>query len=73
MFNEFDTFRLSKPLADDDTVPVGSRGVILTVYGGCPCAYEVEFPNGEAGNLGRESTYAITDEFMAPDCSDGAD
>jgi hypothetical protein len=70
MFNEYDTFRLSKPLADDATVPVGTRGVVLTVYGGCPCAYEVEFPNRDAGNIGKELTYAITDDFMGPDYSD---
>jgi hypothetical protein len=72
-FNEFDAFRLSKPLPDDDTIPVGTRGFVLTIYGGCPCAYEVEFPNGEAGNLGKESTDSITDDFMEPDSSARAD
>ena len=67
MFNEFDTFRLAKPLVAGDTIPVATRGVVLTVYGGCPCGYEVEFPDGAAGNLGRELTYTITDDFMAPD------
>jgi hypothetical protein len=67
MFKEFDSFRLSKPILDDDTIPVGTRGFVLDIYGGDPCAYEVEFPNGAAGNLGKQSSLSLTEDFMAPD------
>ena len=65
MFNEYDTFLLSQQLPDD-SIPVGTCGVVLMVFEVDPCAYEVEFPDGKGGNLGKSMTYTITDEFMSP-------
>ena len=66
MFNEYDTFILSQPLADA-TIPVGTRGAVLMVLGGEPISYEVEFPDGRGGNLGKDISYTITEEFMRRD------
>jgi Domain of unknown function (DUF4926) len=63
MFKEYDVFRLKKALADD-SVPIGTRGVVLIVYQGPPRAYEVEFPDGFGGSLGSAINYTITDEYM---------
>jgi hypothetical protein len=59
-------FRLKRPI-EDAPIPVGARGAILDVYGGSPCAYEVEFPDGSGGNLNGTMTFAITEDFMEPD------
>jgi len=67
MFNEYETFRLSRELPDDNTIPVGTRGVVLMVLGGSPYEYEVEFPDGSGGNLGKSLTYTISEEFMKQD------
>lgn len=69
MYSEYDTFSLSKELPDDDTVPLGTRGVVLMVFGGNPCQYEVEFPNEDGGNLGKSTTYTITEDFMVRDAT----
>lgn len=66
MYNEYDTFILAKPLTDT-TIPVGTRGVVLMVLGGEPTAYEVEFPDGQGGNLGKEISYTITANHMRSD------
>jgi Domain of unknown function (DUF4926) len=66
MFNLYDTFRLRKPLPDV-AIPVGSVGVVLMVFDGPRPAYEVEFPDGEGGNLGREITFTIDEDFMDSD------
>jgi hypothetical protein len=34
------------------------------VFDGTPRAYEVEFPDGRGGNLGRTLTFTITEDFM---------
>jgi len=65
MFNEHDVFILQRALPDG-TVPAGTRGVVLMVFGGSPCSYEVEFPDGHGGNLGAEITYTLTDDDMRP-------
>ncbi len=70
-FNDYDTFILAKPLADP-TVPVGTRGVVLMTLGGEPAVYEVEFPNGNGGNLGKDISYTITVDHMKPDSTKAA-
>lgn len=63
MFNDYDTFVLTRE-TDDGSVPAGTVGVVLMVLGGVPCAYEVEFPDGDGGNLGDEMTYTISEKMM---------
>lgn len=63
-FEQYSAFRLSKPIPDDDTVPVGHIGYILEIYGGEPCAYEVEFPDGKGCNSGKWPTRALTEDYM---------
>jgi hypothetical protein len=65
MFNEYDSFRLVKPLSDA-TIPVGTRGVVLMVFGGQPYQYLVEFPDGRGGNLGQPEmgVYTISEDCM---------
>jgi len=63
VFKEHETFILCRPLADT-TIPVNTCGVILMVLGGQPCSYEVEFPDGQGGNLGKEVTYTVTEDFL---------
>lgn len=65
MFEEYDSFILVQPLKDA-TIPIGTRGVVLMILGGDPTSYEVEFPDGKGGNLGKESTYTITAVYMQP-------
>lgn len=65
-FRKYEPFRLAKPL-DDSTIPVMSRGVVLEVFGGSPCQYEVEFPDCEGGNLGNSLTYTISEDQMTVD------
>ena len=62
-FIEYETFILAKPLADT-TIAVGSRGVVLMALGGKPETYEVEFPDGEGGNIGMEISYTVTIDQM---------
>ena len=65
MFREYERFQLAQPLPSE-TIPVGTVGVVLIVYEGVPCAYEVEFvDHTTGGNLGSRSTFTITDEFMS--------
>jgi hypothetical protein len=61
MFKEYQCFRLRKPLPDN-SVPTGTIGVVLIVFSASD--YEVEFPDGNGGNLGIASTYTITQEYM---------
>ena len=63
MYNEYDTFRLRKELPDK-TIPIGTLGVVLMVFDGPPLAYEVEFPDGQGGNMGSELTFTISEDFM---------
>ena len=70
MFHDYDTFRLCRELPEDSTIPVGTVGVVLMVFGGTPCAYEVEFPDGKGGNLGGSVSYTISEEFMSPEIGD---
>ena len=63
MFKEYAIFTLKKPLSEAG-LAAGTKGVVLVVYGGSPPAYEVEFPDGEGGNLGADLTYTITEEYM---------
>jgi hypothetical protein len=65
MFRQFEIFRLIKALPDG-SVPIGTTGAVLEVFGGEPREYEVEFPDGNGGNLGRSITYTISEEFMLP-------
>jgi hypothetical protein len=66
MFNEYDMFELACPVSDG-SIPLGTRGVVLMVFGGDPCAYEVEFPDGQGGNLGDAMTYTIREDAMSED------
>jgi hypothetical protein len=63
MFSEYEVFELVNSV-QDDSVPTGSRGVVLMVFEGDVVSYEVEFPDGEGGNLGNEVTYTITESQM---------
>ena len=64
MFNEYDSFWLRRQLPDE-SIPIGTRGVVLMVFEGPPRAYEVEFPDGRGSNLGKALTYTVTEEFMS--------
>lgn len=63
MYDEYETFILAKELSDK-TIPKGTSGVVLMILDTNPCTYEVEFPDGKGGNLGKELTYTITEIFM---------
>jgi hypothetical protein len=63
-FAEYDVFVLARELADK-SVPIGTHGVVLLVFDGDFRAYEVEFPDGNGGNLGNSLTYTLTDDDMA--------
>lgn len=63
MFREYDSFRLRKPIPGEH-IPMGAPGVVLMVFD--VHAYEVEFPDGQGGNLGSESTFTLTDDYMEP-------
>lgn len=65
MFNEYDTFRLTRPIPHQP-IPVGSVGVVLMVFHGEKPEYEVEFPDGHGGNLGTSPTHTIGEHFMEP-------
>jgi Domain of unknown function (DUF4926) len=57
MFKEYDCFRLRKALPNE-SLQVGTIGVILMVFDSPSRAYEVEFPDGTGGNLGTQLTSA---------------
>ena len=63
-FEQYECFALSRSIPGDDSIAIGTVGVVLEIYGGSPCAYEVEFPDGRGGNLGAQTTYALTEELM---------
>lgn len=65
MFNEYDYFRLRR-LLPNESIPLGTRGVVLMVFDDPSRAYEVEFPDGKGGNLGSAMTFTVTEEFMEP-------
>ncbi len=64
-FNEYDCFRLAKPIPSE-AIPLGTVGVVLMVLDDAQPAYEVEFSDGKGGNLGSRPTFTLTDEFMTP-------
>ena len=61
MFREYETFALTQELPG---IPDGTVGVVLMVFGGTPCSYEVEFPDGQGSNLGDQITYTVTENYM---------
>ncbi len=65
-FNQYSPFRLSKPIPDDATIPVGSIWYILEIRGGDPCVYEVEFPDENGCNIGKWITQSLTEDCMEP-------
>jgi len=65
MFENYDCFRLTKAL-EDESVPLGTLGVVLMVFHKNPVAYEVEFPDDHGVNKGASMTYTITEDFMEP-------
>lgn len=64
-FNEYDRFRLTKPIPAE-TIPVGSIGVVLMVLSVTQAAYEVEFLDEDGRNLGSEPTFTLSEDFMTP-------
>lgn len=64
-FNEYDTFRLAKPIPLE-AIPVGAVGVVLMVLDGVRSEYEVEFSDGKGGNLGSRPTFTLSEDFMTP-------
>ncbi len=61
MFTEYEIFSLTRELPG---IVIGTTGVVLMVFGGTPCSYVVEFPDGYGGNLGEEMTYTVTEDYM---------
>lgn len=55
MLKEYDCVRLRKPLSDD-SVPVGSDGVVLAIYKEPSLGYEVEFFDSRHRSLGTFTT-----------------
>ena len=67
MFEMYDCFILTKKIPGaEDEIPVGYVGVVLMVYSHDPPTYEVEFVDKDGGNLGKEGTYTITEDYMKP-------
>lgn len=64
MFKEYDLFILSKEIPDDNSVPIGSRGVVLMTLSQFPFVYEVEFLDAEGMNIGDKVTYTLSEENM---------
>jgi len=56
MYDKYETFILAEDLPDKSVLK-GTRGVVLVVLDITPYTYEVEFADGEGGNLGNEITY----------------
>lgn len=65
-FKQYSPFKLVRSLPDDESVPVGHIGWILEIYGGDPCAYEVEFPDENGCNIGKWITRSLTEDYMEP-------
>ena len=65
LFKEYDPFRLSKSIADE-TLPVGTLGVVLMVLSDAPAAYEVEFLDSSGQNLGRQPTFTLDEAAIEP-------
>lgn len=63
-FEQFNCFSLSKSIPGDDSIAIGTVGVVLEVFGGSPYAYEVEFPDEQGGNLGKHVTYTLTEDYL---------
>ena len=66
MFNEHDCFVLTKAIPNESEVKVGMIGVILMVFGGDPCDYEVEFPDDNGYNIGSQITFTLSEDYMSP-------
>ena len=64
MYKKYDIFHLKTPI-EGAAIPVGSRGVVLEVYGGDPNFYEVEFPDDRGSNLSGTTTFTIAESQMA--------
>jgi hypothetical protein len=63
LLKELECFRLGRGL-HDAFIPIGTIGVVLMVHSGED--YEVEFPDGNGGNLGNSTTYTISQDYMEP-------
>ncbi len=63
MFDEYDTFRLTK-LIPGQPLPVGSIGVVLMVFTGTTPDYEVEFTDANGKNIGNSLTHTISEDYM---------
>ena len=64
MFKEYDCFVLMKEIPNEPNIKIGMRGVILMVFGGEPCAYEVEFVDTNGFNIGSEITFTLSEDYM---------
>jgi len=65
-FEQYTPCRLTRPLPDDESVPVGYIGWIIEIWGGDPCAYEVEFPDENGCNIGKWATQTLTEDYIEP-------
>ena len=52
IFREHNCFRLKRPL-QGESIPVGTVGVVLMMYGGHSPKYEVEFVGKDEASLRR--------------------
>jgi hypothetical protein len=64
MFEEYETFILSKTISDESDIKPGIKGVVLMVYSNMPPTYEVEFLDENGNNIRSKLTYTLTKEFM---------
>lgn len=65
MFSEYDCFELTGEIPGRG-VPIGTVDVVLVVLDGGTGKYEVEFADGQGGNLGNDLTYTIDESVMKP-------
>jgi len=67
MFNQYDRFRLAKPIEGEE-FPVGMIGVVLEVFPDKPRnGYIVEFVDPDTGcNLGSEDVFTLTEDYLNP-------
>ena len=57
---EYDTIRLKRQI---EQIPIGTKGVVLMVFGSPSRAYEIELVDSAGGSLG---TYTVTDDQIEP-------
>jgi hypothetical protein len=65
MFKEYDAFVLAKPI-EGESLPVGTRGVILMVHDAKAGVYEVKFLDERGCNQGAQPTFSLSKDYMNP-------